>query len=153
MNASQWLDWLQRAASYTLHGVLDNEDNNELLYDMVHMFNSIGKKTHLRSELKTLRELTITTLAKWERLSPDNVQPIILHLLLHLVDFISLLGPVNIYWMFPNERYLGRLGRVIYRKSQPEINLVNNVLRYSRLISSTANPNPILKCLEDTSAG
>ena len=120
---------------------------------MVHMFNSIGKKTHLRSELKTLRELTITTLAKWERLSPDNVQPIILHLLLHLVDFISLLGPVNIYWMFPNERYLGRLGRVIYRKSQPEINLVNNVLRYSRLISSTANPNPILKCLEDTSAG
>ena len=63
MNASQWLDWLQRAASYTLHGVLDNEDNNELLYDMVHMFNSIGKKTHLRSELKTLRELTITTLA------------------------------------------------------------------------------------------
>ena len=153
MNAGQWLTWLQKSASYTLHDVFPDPDINQLMQDMIHVFNSIGKKTHLRSELGKLRELTITTLVKWERLAPDNVQPILLHLLLHLVDMISEFGPVNLYWMFPNERFLGRLGRLIYRRYQPEPNLVNNVLRYSRLTSSTKTPNPILQSLQETTAG
>ena len=153
MNASQWLSWLQRAASYTLDGVFPDVETNEMIQDMIHVFNSIGKKSHLRSDLRSLRELTINTLAKWERLAPDNVQPIILHLLFHLVDMIQVFGPVNIYWMFPNERFLGRLGRLIYRKYQPEPNLVRNVLRYSSLISSNKEFNPILQSLQETTAG
>lgn len=153
MNASQWLTWLQRVASFSLHGVFGKPEISKLVQDMIYVFNSIGKKSHLRSDLRSLRQQTITTLTKWEDLAPDNVQPILLHLLLHLVDMIPLFGPVNIYWMFPNERFLGRLGRVIYRKYEPEPNLVNNVLRYSRLTSSTKIHNPILQSLQETTAG
>ena len=153
MKASEWLTWLQRAASYTLDGLFSSEENNELIHEIIHIFNSIGRKEHRRSELGTLRKHTLDTLARWEDQSPDYVQPVLLHLLFHLVDFIHEFGPVNISWMFPNERFLGRLGRIIYRNSEPEINLVNNVLRYSAMITSTEKPNPILQQLQDTAAG
>ncbi|KAL4337201.1 hypothetical protein AHAS_Ahas12G0086500 [Arachis hypogaea] len=42
------------------------------------------------------------------------------HLMVHLVDEVTFGGPVHYRWMYPIERYLGRLKKYVYNRAQPE---------------------------------
>ena len=43
-----------------------------------------------------------------------------LHLLVHLVDEISILGPVFLHNMFPLERFMGVLNKYVHNRARPE---------------------------------
>ena len=130
MNASQYLDFLQKYAFYAIDGVFDNKEVQETAMDMIEMFLRLARKEHKKSEIPILRKKVIDTLIKWEEYAPDDVKPIILHLLVHMVDDIERFGSVYNFWLFGPERmlgtyplflflkhFLGWLGRCIKRQS------------------------------------
>jgi hypothetical protein len=43
-----------------------------------------------------------------------------MHLLVHLVEEISILGPVFLHNMFPFERFMGVLKKYIHNRARPE---------------------------------
>jgi len=108
MNASHYLDFLQKYALYVLDNVFDNKEVQDTAMEMVRMFLLLVKKEHKKSEMPQLRQTVIKTLMKWEKVAPDMVKPIILHLLVHLVDDIERFGSVYNFWMFAPERMIGR---------------------------------------------
>ena len=108
MNASHYLDFLQKYALYALDNVFQDKEVQDTAMEMVQMFLLLIKKEHKKSEMPQLRQTVIKTLMKWEKFAPDMVKPIILHLLVHLVDDIERFGSVYNFWMFAPERMIGR---------------------------------------------
>lgn len=83
----------------------------------------ICAKVVVRSELPGLRLYVIETLCFLEVCFPPGFFDIMEHLLIHLVDELALCGPVGGRWMYPCERYMGKLKSFVRNKARPEASM------------------------------
>ncbi|XP_016170778.1 uncharacterized protein LOC107613333 [Arachis ipaensis] len=85
-------------------------------------------KNALPSLLGALQNHVVQTLCQMEMIFPPSFFTVMVHLTVHLVDEIKLGGPVHYRWMFPIERYLGRLKQYVRNRAQAEGSIVEGYL-------------------------
>ena len=71
-------------------------------------------------ELDQLQSRVVLTLCYMEMLFPPSFFTVMIHLIVHLVEDAKLGGPVQYRWMYPIERYLGKLKSYVHNKAQAE---------------------------------
>ncbi|KAH7833133.1 hypothetical protein Vadar_003384 [Vaccinium darrowii] len=72
------------------------------------------------SDLDKLEENIAIVLCKLEKIFPPAFFDVMVHLAIHLPREIKLGGPVQYRWMYPIERLLGILKRLVTNKARPE---------------------------------
>lgn len=92
----------------------------------------LGKSLHRicarvvdKSEIAALRLYVVETVCVLEVCFPPAFFDIMQHSLVHLVDELSMCGPVGGRWMYPCERYLGTLKSFVRNKRHPEASMAN----------------------------
>ncbi|XP_075659141.1 uncharacterized protein LOC142629026 [Castanea sativa] len=83
-------------------------------------FQDLCSRTLKRSELEKLEERIVLILCKLERFFPPAFFDVMVHLAVHLPREAILGGPVQYRWMYPIERYLGKLKRYVSNRARPE---------------------------------
>ena len=71
-------------------------------------------------ELDQLQSTVVLTLCHMEMLFPPSFFTVMAHLIVHLVEDVKLGGLVQYRWMYPIERYLGKLKSYVRNKAQAE---------------------------------
>ncbi|CAN1818558.1 hypothetical protein LINPERHAP1_LOCUS28423, partial [Linum perenne] len=70
--------------------------------------------------LDALEKRIVVALCRLEMLFPPSFFTVMVHLVVHLVEEVRLGGPVYYRWMYPIERFLGKLKSFVRNRSQPE---------------------------------
>ncbi|XP_075636598.1 uncharacterized protein LOC142608811 [Castanea sativa] len=83
-------------------------------------FQDLCLRTLKRSELEKLEERIVLILCKLERFFPLAFFDVMVHLTVHLPREAILGGSVQYRWMYPIERYLGKLKRYVCNRARPE---------------------------------
>ncbi|XP_025661384.1 uncharacterized protein [Arachis hypogaea] len=79
-------------------------------------------------QLAELQNHVMQTLCQMEMIFPPSFFTVMVHLTVHLVDEVTLGRPVHYRWMYPIERYLGRLKQYIRNRAQPEGSIAERYL-------------------------
>ncbi|XP_025662015.1 uncharacterized protein [Arachis hypogaea] len=79
-------------------------------------------------QLGSLQNHVVQTLCQMEMIFPPSFFTVMVHLTVHLVDELKLGGPVHYRWMYPIERYLGRLKQYVRNRAQAEGSIVEGYL-------------------------
>jgi hypothetical protein len=82
--------------------------------------NAISQKVIERESLERLQKDVVQCLVSFELVFPPSFFNIMTHLLVYLVDEISILGPVFLHNMFPFERFMGVLKKYVRNRARPE---------------------------------
>ncbi|XP_021758767.1 uncharacterized protein LOC110723717 [Chenopodium quinoa] len=114
-------------AHFMLHYLLQVAVKNTLpkqvastLIRLGSFFRGLCRKVLKPKDLDDLKSEIIEILCLLEKIFPPSFFDIMVHLPLHLVDEVRLGGPVQGRWMYPKERYLGKLKSYVKNRSQPE---------------------------------
>lgn len=91
-----------------------------VLIDLCSFFRNLCSKVLKVDELNQLQNRVVLTLCHMEILFPPAFFTVMVHLIVHLVEDAKLGGPVQYRWMYPIERYLGKLKSYVRNKAQPE---------------------------------
>lgn len=73
-----------------------------------------------QAEINSLRLYVTETLCMLERWFPPSFFDISVHLVVHLVDELEVIGPVATRWCYPIERFLSVLKGYVRNRSKPE---------------------------------
>ena len=65
----------------------------------------------------------VQCLVSFELVFPPSFFNIMMHLLVHLIKEISILGPMFLHNMFPFERFMGVLKKYVHSRARPEGNI------------------------------
>ncbi|CAM8914329.1 unnamed protein product [Rhodiola kirilowii] len=84
------------------------------------IFSSLCAKVIETSELEGLQEQIVVTLCQLEMFFPPSFFDIMVHLTVHLVRELRILGPVHMRWMYPFERYMKVLKSYVRNRQSPE---------------------------------
>ncbi|XP_057756273.1 uncharacterized protein LOC130975498 [Arachis stenosperma] len=79
-------------------------------------------------QLAELQNHIVQTLCQMEMIFPPSFFTVMVHLTVHLVDEVTLGGPVQYRWMYPIERYLGRLKQYVRNRAQLEGSIAEGYL-------------------------
>ncbi|KAK1685114.1 hypothetical protein QYE76_045962 [Lolium multiflorum] len=82
--------------------------------------NAISQKVINPEDLPRLQNDVVQCLVSFELVFPPSFFNIMTHLLVHLVEEISILGPVFLHNMFPFERFMGVLKKYVRNRARPE---------------------------------
>src|SRR3954471_20092894 len=82
--------------------------------------NAISQKIINPEDLPWLQNDMVQCLLSFELVFPPSFFNIMTHLLVHLVEDISILGPVFLHNMFPFERFMGILKKCVCNRARPE---------------------------------
>jgi hypothetical protein len=82
--------------------------------------NAIAQKVIDQEILSGLQIDVVQCLVSFELLFPPSFFNIMMHLLVHLVEEIRILGPVFLHNMFPFERFMGVLKKYVRNHARPE---------------------------------
>jgi len=91
-----------------------------ILVDLCMFFRQLCNKVLRMDELDQLQSRVVLTLCYMEMLFPPSFFTVMIHLIVHLVEDAKLGGPVQYRWMYPIERYLGKLKSYVRNKAQAE---------------------------------
>jgi hypothetical protein len=86
--------------------------------------NAIPQKVINPEDLPRLQNDVIHCLISFELVFPPSFFNIMTHLLVHLVEEISILAPVFLHNMFPFERFMGVLKKYIRNRARPEGSII-----------------------------
>ncbi|CAM9000586.1 unnamed protein product [Rhodiola kirilowii] len=84
------------------------------------IFSSLSAKVVDSSELDKLQDQIVVTLCQLEMFFPPSFFDVMVHLTVHLVREIRILGPVHMRWMYPFERYMKILKSYVRNRHCPE---------------------------------
>jgi hypothetical protein len=102
-----------------LRGILP--ENVRLAIVKVCVFlNAISQKVVDRESLSGLHIDVVQCLVSFELLFLPSFFNIMMHLLVHLVEEIRILGPVFLHNMFPFKRFMGVLKKYVCNRARPE---------------------------------
>jgi hypothetical protein len=82
--------------------------------------NAISQKVINPEDLPALQNDVVQCLVSFELVFPPSFFNIMTHLLVHLVEEISILGHVFLHNMFPFERFMGVLKKYVHNRARPE---------------------------------
>ncbi|CAM8886630.1 unnamed protein product [Rhodiola kirilowii] len=101
------------------------------------IFSSLCAKVIDTSELDGLQEQIVVTLCQLEMLFPPSFFDIMVHLTVHLVRELQILGPNHMRWMYPFERYIKVLKSYVRNRHRPEGCLVQGCIAEEAVEFST----------------
>lgn len=110
---------LQRVFSVGVRKFL-RKDIWEAIDELGNFFQQLCCKTLKRHDLEKMENDIVIILCKLEKIFPPAFFDVMIHLAVHLPSEAILGGPVQYRWMFPFERYLGRLKGFVRNKAHPE---------------------------------
>ncbi|CAM8999899.1 unnamed protein product [Rhodiola kirilowii] len=84
------------------------------------IFSSLSAKVGDSSELDELQDQIVVTLCQLEMFFPPSFFDVMVHLTIHLVREIRILGPVHMIWMYSYERYMKILKSYVRNRHRPE---------------------------------
>ena len=87
---------------------------------MCSFFNAISQKVIDPNKLEKLHEDIIITLCHLEMHFPPSFFDMMVHLIVHLVKQIQILGPVFMHQMYPFERFMGVLKKYVRNRARSE---------------------------------
>ncbi|XP_057746393.1 uncharacterized protein LOC130965647 [Arachis stenosperma] len=79
-------------------------------------------------QLGALQNHVVQTLCQMEMIFPPSFFTVMVHLTVHFVDELKLGGPVQYRWMYPIEKYLGRLKQYVRNRTQAEGSIAEGYL-------------------------
>ena len=79
----------------------------------------VSQKVIALEDLDYLKAYIIETMCKLEMCFPPSFFDMQVHLIIHLVDQIKILGPLYLHHMFQLERYLGSIKRLCAKSRSP----------------------------------
>jgi hypothetical protein len=85
--------------------------------------NAISQKVINPEILPGLQKDVVQCLVSFELLFPPSFFNIMTHLLVHLVEEITILGPVLLHNMFPFERFMGVLKKYVHNRARPKVSI------------------------------
>jgi len=88
---------------------LETEHVKVVITRLCYFFNAVSQKVIALEDLDYLKAYIIETMCKLEMCFPPSFFDMQVHLIIHLVDQIKILGPLYLHHMFQLERYLGVL--------------------------------------------
>jgi uncharacterized protein DUF4218 len=97
-------------------------------------FRSICNRVINPNDLDRLQTDISETLCDLERIFPPSFFDIMVHLPVHLVNEVKLGGPVCDWWMYPIERYLGKLKSYVKNRNRPEASIAEGYLAEECLV-------------------
>ncbi|XP_058770484.1 uncharacterized protein LOC131644106 isoform X1 [Vicia villosa] len=93
---------------------------SSVLIELCSFFRQLCAKVLKIEDLEKLQNQIVLTLCHMEMLFPPSFFTVMIHLVVHLVEEVKLGGPVHYRWMYPIERYLGKLKSHVRNKAKPE---------------------------------
>ncbi|XP_058211618.1 uncharacterized protein LOC131323794 [Rhododendron vialii] len=114
---------LQRLLPIGMCGYL-NKEIGIALFEFSSFYQQLCSKTVRKSDLDKLQENIILVLCKFEKIFPPAFFDVMVHLAIHLPRELKLGGPVHYRWMYPIERLLGVLKKLVGNKAHPEGSIV-----------------------------
>ncbi|XP_039138806.1 uncharacterized protein LOC120276140 [Dioscorea cayenensis subsp. rotundata] len=97
-----------------------SKDVFQALDELANFFRLLCCKTLKKKDLLVLEADIIIILCKLEKIFPPAFFDVMVHLALHLPQEAMLGGPVHYRWMYPIERFLGKLKAYVRNKARPE---------------------------------
>lgn len=91
-------------------------------------FKTVCAKSLREDELQKAEEGVVLALCQLERVFPPSFFTATVHLVVHLAYEARVAGLVQYRWMYPIERYLGKLKNFVRNKAQPEANIAEAYL-------------------------
>ncbi|XP_073137124.1 uncharacterized protein [Henckelia pumila] len=91
-------------------------------------FRAVCAKSLQEQELQKAEEGVVLALCQLERIFSPSFFTVMVHLVVHLAYEARVAGPVNYRWMYPIERYLGKLKNFVKNKARPEANIAEAYL-------------------------
>ncbi|CAM8965754.1 unnamed protein product [Rhodiola kirilowii] len=79
-------------------------------------------------ELDTLQDQIVITLCQLEMYFPPSFFDIMVHLTVHLVYVVKVLGPVHMRWMYPFEWYMKIIKGYVRNRNMPEVSIVEGYI-------------------------
>ncbi|KAK1608974.1 hypothetical protein QYE76_032647 [Lolium multiflorum] len=105
--------------------------------------NAISQKVINPEVLPRLQNDVVQCVVSFELVFPPSFFNIMTHLLVHLVEEISILGPVFLHNMFPFERFMGQLKKYVRNRARPEGSIAKGYGNEHRPVGDqTPPPNP-----------
>lgn len=136
--ANDWHHMLCYLMPYAFRDIFP-EPLNSTLMKFCKVMKSLLSYTVYGTELDKLHIDVISVVAKLEDLLPETVFTIQFHRLVHMVQYVQMWGPCKSYWMYPFERYVGFLVKLVHSRVHPEKNLINNHILFSTAEKLQAN--------------
>lgn len=99
---------------------LETEHVKVVITRLCYFFNAVSQKVIALEDLDYLKAYIIETMCKLEMCFPPSFFDMQVHLIIHLVDQIKILGPLYLHHMFQLERYLGVLKGYVRNRAHPE---------------------------------
>jgi hypothetical protein len=87
-------------------------------------FNAINQKVIDPASLGKLQEDAILNFCQLEMLFPLSFFDIMVHLIVHLVEQVKILGPTYLHSMWAFERFMGIIKKYVRNRSRPEGSIV-----------------------------
>ncbi|KAG5547799.1 hypothetical protein RHGRI_013476 [Rhododendron griersonianum] len=114
---------IQRILPIGMRGFVDKEISTTL-FELGSFFQDLCSRKLKRCEIEKLEERIVHILCKLEKIFPPAFFDVMVHLAVHLPREIVLGGPVHFRWMYPIERFLGKLKRFVSNRARPEGSIV-----------------------------
>ncbi|XP_025675671.1 uncharacterized protein [Arachis hypogaea] len=101
---------------------------DSVIADLSSFFRALCGKAINPLQLDELQNHVVHTLCCMEMIFPPSFFTVMVHLIVHLVEEVKLGGPVHYRWMYPIERYLGRLKQYVRNRAQAEGSIAEGYL-------------------------
>ena len=102
-----------------IRGILPDKVRDPII-KLCSFFNAILQKVIDPNKLEKLHDDIIITLCRLEMYFPPSFFDMMVHLIVHLVKQIQILGPVFMHQMYPFERFMGVLKKYVHNRARPE---------------------------------
>ncbi|CAN1777819.1 hypothetical protein LINPERHAP1_LOCUS14199 [Linum perenne] len=94
-----------------------------VLVELCACFKQLSARVHSMTELDKLQERIVLAICHLEMIYPPRFFTGQVHLVLHLVEEVKRGGPIQYRWMYPIERFLGKLKSFVRNKARPEVSI------------------------------
>lgn len=132
---------------YLIRNTSWKSEHQQLWYDLMDIVHMLARPRITDTMVNDL-EVTIKKFGvDFTKHMPESELTSVFHMLLHLPAQLHLWGPARSTWMFPFERYVGSLGKLIHnRRNQIATLLINaNLLSLSQIHTPATEEDCIIK--------
>ena len=136
LKSHDWHKLLQFVLPVAIKDCL-TEDIRACIYKISSLVRWISSKEIRKDSLESARINAIEAVCMVEKHFPTTILTIQMHLLVHIVDKVSLVGIVHYRWMFFLERFMKTLKSFVRQKARPEGSMAEGWLVQESLVFIT----------------
>ena len=118
---------LQRLLPVAIRGYFSTEIRTPLI-ELCFFFKELCSRTLKLDVLNRMKHDIVVILCKLEMIFPPAFFYVMVHLAVHLPREAELAGPVQFRWMYPIERFMGKLKRFVRNRAHPEGSIAEGYL-------------------------